>query len=1057
MSIKKAFGILSALALLLALIPVSVAAATIDEAKGSGTKIYADYGTGFEFLTELEFDKKITEEKIDISRPVIAVRIVKGDCYELNLDQVTLNGKCPAGYERKLSATDNDLIEVEGSIDLDLKGSGELIIAARAPKELKGEEYSFKFPVLNQSGITSESQFYTYKIGSNPGTFSMGDELVIPGEEYVFDKIMCHPSSGHPDAPMDIYTADDGKDLYVFFEAFLDNTFDHGKDFAAVHVRCGDEIKTYKVHTTAENEYGRWYFDYTDSSDVYNWEHMCYVVKVPMEDLTAKDGNLDLAFEYYGTAYTEPRLLFLCIGDVSLADKSYSYSSLKNADYSLPEAGKTLNNMGGNTKSGIWWITNVGLNEDTEVYDYELTLCNASITARCDDDVGWSSNKYNLMCAGNLTIVLKDGTNNTIGQTGTSAAYYGAYLSGSDYTIKGNGSLSLYGYSSALYGYGKLKVSDGARVQATVSTGSEKQEDSYALSISDGIVIDGASVKAENHVATDESFGIVTYSTVTVMNDGSVESYTSGGTGCNLAFSIANYKTPGEYYKTYGGDSELYEGSAPSGKKVSELTNCFYFNQTLSTMPYVKIISKRSPEKTPEAVFTATGTDCGTLGNVTTANVVSLDGGSTWTAVTGDNMALTGVTVSKGIRVKLPTEDPLNFVDSEEQVIKVTQASRPTGLGKTDITTKGGTGSITGVKTTMEYRKDGETAYKAITSTSVTGLAAGKYYVRVKAAGTVLASPDSSAIVINPYKAPTITPTKKPTVTPTKKPTAAPTKKPTATPTKKPTAKPTKKPTATPTPKISLTLNKSSAEIVCAKMLTLKATAKGTNKAVSWSSSNTKIATVDKNGKITAKQAGPVTITASVAGKSAACNVTVLYKDVTSSSDFWYAPTNYLTAKGVVKGYDNQTKFKPDNECTRAQMLTFMWRLMGEPKTKQNSCKFPDVKSGDYFFKPVIWAVEKGITTGYSDGKFKPQNVCTRAQTVTFLWRMAGKPGVANAKNPFSDVKENDYFYNAVLWASGKNIAAGYKGGTFKPQGTCLRRQMVTFLYKYDKYVNKKG
>ena len=185
-------------------------------------------------------------------------------------------------------------------------------------------------------------------------------------------------------------------------------------------------------------------------------------------------------------------------------------------------------------------------------------------------------------------------------------------------------------------------------------------------------------------------------------------------------------------------------------------------------------------------------------------------------------------------------------------------------------------------------------------------------------------------------------------------------------------------------------------------------------------------------------------------------NITVLYKDVTKTNDFWYAPTNYLTAKDVVKGYENQTLFKPGNDCTRAQMLTFMWRLAGSPEPKSDKCQFPDVKSSDYYYKPVIWAVENGITTGYDDGTFKPKNVCTRAQTVTFLWRMAGKPAPESKTNKFKDVKEKDYFYKATLWASEKKILAGYSDGTFRPQGLCLRRQMVTFLYKYDKNITKK-
>ena len=244
--------------------------------------------------------------------------------------------------------------------------------------------------------------------------------------------------------------------------------------------------------------------------------------------------------------------------------------------------------------------------------------------------------------------------------------------------------------------------------------------------------------------------------------------------------------------------------------------------------------------------------------------------------------------------------------------------------------------------------------------------------------------------------------------------------------------------------------------LICGKKLSLPDTLKGMS-SVTWKSSDTKIATVDSKGKITAKMAGKVTISATASGRTEKCVVTVLYKDVTNTGDFWYAPTNYLTAKGVVKGYANQTEFRPANDCTRAQMVTFLYRLQGEPKTKSNKCKFDDVKSGDYFYKPVIWAVENGITTGISKEKFDPQGSCTRAQTVTFLWRMANKPEPKSTTCKFTDVKKDNYFYKAAIWASEKKILAGYDDNTFRPQGKCLRRQMVTFLYKYDKYVNGKG
>ncbi|MBO4580490.1 MAG: S-layer homology domain-containing protein [Clostridiales bacterium] len=261
----------------------------------------------------------------------------------------------------------------------------------------------------------------------------------------------------------------------------------------------------------------------------------------------------------------------------------------------------------------------------------------------------------------------------------------------------------------------------------------------------------------------------------------------------------------------------------------------------------------------------------------------------------------------------------------------------------------------------------------------------------------------------------------------------------------------------TPSAKV-LTIKPDSQTVVCGNQISVKALMDGKEVGASWSSSDDNVAIVFSNTqKILGKMAGTVTITAKAEGKTASCVITVLYKDVTKSTDFWYSPTNYLTALGVVKGYDKQTKFKPANNCTRAQMVTFIWRLMGEPAPKAKTCKFKDVKKTDYFYKACIWGNENHIVEGYKDGTFGPQIVCARKHAVTFLWRLAGCPDPKTTKNPFKDVKTSDYFYKATLWASGKKILAGYDDGTFRPGGDCLRRQMVTFLYKYDKYINGRG
>ena len=273
-----------------------------------------------------------------------------------------------------------------------------------------------------------------------------------------------------------------------------------------------------------------------------------------------------------------------------------------------------------------------------------------------------------------------------------------------------------------------------------------------------------------------------------------------------------------------------------------------------------------------------------------------------------------------------------------------------------------------------------------------------------------------------------------------------------------PSPTPTPRPTATPTPGSSgsYTLYRPGT-IICGADYQAKITFSPAAKSVKWKSSDKSTATVDSKGVIKGIKAGPVTITATADdGRYASFTVTILYKDVTNSKDFWYEPTNYLTAKGVVKGYNEQTKFKPGNDCTRAQMVTFIWRLMGEPKPKNSTCKFTDVEKTDYFYKACIWGNENHIVEGYKDGTFGPKIICARRHAVTFLWRLAGSPEPKSTKNNFSDVKTGDYFYKATLWASEKKILAGYDDGTFRPDSNCLRRQMVTFLYKYDKYVNNR-
>lgn len=151
---------------------------------------------------------------------------------------------------------------------------------------------------------------------------------------------------------------------------------------------------------------------------------------------------------------------------------------------------------------------------------------------------------------------------------------------------------------------------------------------------------------------------------------------------------------------------------------------------------------------------------------------------------------------------------------------------------------------------------------------------------------------------------------------------------------------------------------------------------------------------------------------------------------------------------GITTGYPDGT-FRPDQECTRAQVVTFLWRAAGSPEPESLVNPFKDVSSSGAlspYYKAILWASEQGITAGYPDGTFRPYQVCTRAQFVTFLWRYNGQP-LAYVKNPFPDVKPSPY-YNAIMWAYSSGVTTGYNDGTFKPDKICTRAEVVTFIYR---------
>ena len=150
--------------------------------------------------------------------------------------------------------------------------------------------------------------------------------------------------------------------------------------------------------------------------------------------------------------------------------------------------------------------------------------------------------------------------------------------------------------------------------------------------------------------------------------------------------------------------------------------------------------------------------------------------------------------------------------------------------------------------------------------------------------------------------------------------------------------------------------------------------------------------------------------------------------------------------KGITTG-TSATTFNPNGICTRAQAVTFLWRAAGSPAAKSSAMPFADVKAGSYYETAVLWAVENGITKGTSDTTFSPDATCSRAQIVAFLWRSEKSPAAGTA-NPFADVKSTAYYADAVLWAVKEDITKGTTSTTFSPDADCTRAQIVTFLYR---------
>lgn len=167
------------------------------------------------------------------------------------------------------------------------------------------------------------------------------------------------------------------------------------------------------------------------------------------------------------------------------------------------------------------------------------------------------------------------------------------------------------------------------------------------------------------------------------------------------------------------------------------------------------------------------------------------------------------------------------------------------------------------------------------------------------------------------------------------------------------------------------------------------------------------------------------------------------------AEDYYYDAVLWAAQEGVTGG-TSDTLFAPNAGCTRAQAVTFLWRAAGSPEPKSADLPFTDVPADAYYAKAVAWAVENGVAKGVSETAFAPNAACTRAQIVTFLWRAQQSPA-SGGENPFADVSAAAYYYNAVLWAVENDVAKGVSETAFAPDDNCTRAQIVTLIYRCKK------
>ena len=167
-----------------------------------------------------------------------------------------------------------------------------------------------------------------------------------------------------------------------------------------------------------------------------------------------------------------------------------------------------------------------------------------------------------------------------------------------------------------------------------------------------------------------------------------------------------------------------------------------------------------------------------------------------------------------------------------------------------------------------------------------------------------------------------------------------------------------------------------------------------------------------------------------------------------SVKQYYAEPVSWAVAQEITNGV-SKTEFAPDKTCTRAEIVTFLYRAEGKPAVTGAVNPFTDTVKGEWYETPMLWAVKNEITNGVSKTEFAPNKTCTRAEIVTFLYRVAGQPAVSGVKNPFTDTVRGEWYEDAMLWAVQNEITNGVSKTEFAPGKICTRAEAVTFLYRY--------